>query len=349
MSLLLIIFIIALLIILYCALGNHVFLGKCKISHDMSGKLIIITGASSGLGKFTALELVSKGAKVIFACRNETKTKNIFKEVPEDKKNLALFELLDLSSFKSVINFANNIKEKYPKIDILMNNAGAAPVNFRVTEDNFESYIEGNFLGHVLLTYLLMDHMNINSRIINLSSLGHNYCIFNRDIVKKIYDNEYVKNKYFGSIITKNFLYHTTKLMIIYFTQGLSEYLSKNNISIKTVSLHPGVVNTEFMNFYDSSFLIGLIFKIFYPIFVLCTKNTEEGSQTQLYLSYLDYAELASGRYYADCKFEKISKTAQDIDLGKIFMDYTIEKICERLPQYKEDFKKYLNKGEKLN
>ena len=136
---------------------------------------------------------------------------------------------------------------------------------------------------------------------------------------------------------------------MIYFTQGLSEYLSKNNISIKTVSLHPGVVNTEFMNFYDSSFLISYIFKIFYPIFVLCTKNTEEGSQTQLYLSYLDYAELASGRYYADCKFEKISKTAQDVDLGKIFMDYTIEKICERLPQYKEDFKKYLNKDEKLN
>ena len=53
----------------------------------MSGKLIIITGASSGLGKFSAIELVNKGAKIIFACRNETKTKNIFKDIPEDKKN----------------------------------------------------------------------------------------------------------------------------------------------------------------------------------------------------------------------------------------------------------------------
>ena len=349
MSLLLIFFILVLLIILYFALGNHVFLGKCKISHDMSGKLVIITGSSSGLGKFTALELVNKGAKVIFACRNETKTKNIFKELPKDKKNLAIFEQLDLSSFKSVINFSNNIKVKYPKIDILMNNAGSAPVSFKVTDDNFESYIEGNFLGHVLLTYLLIDHMNINSRIINLSSLGHNYCIFNRDIAKKIYDNEYVKNTYFGSILQKNILYHITKLMMIYFTQGLSDYFSKKNLSIKTVSLHPGVVNTEFMNFYDSSFFFKIIFKIFYPIFVLCTKNTEEGSQTQLYLSYLDYAELASGRYYADCKFEKISKTAQDVELGKEFMEYTIEKVCERLPQYKEDFKKYLNKEKNSN
>ena len=72
-------------------------------------------------------------------------------------------------------------------------------------------------------------------------------------------------------------------------------------------------------------------------------KNTEEGAQTQLYLSYLDYSELASGRYYADCKFEKLSKTAQDLNLGKLFMNHTIEKISERLPQYKNDFKKYIN------
>ena len=86
MSLFLLFIIFIIILILYFALGNHVLLGKCKISHDMSGELIIITGASSGLGKFTALELVSKGAKVIFACRNEEKTKNIFKEVAEDKK-----------------------------------------------------------------------------------------------------------------------------------------------------------------------------------------------------------------------------------------------------------------------
>ena len=344
MSIFLIIFIVILLILIYCYLGNHVFLGKCTISHDMSGKLVIITGASSGLGKFTALELVSKGAKVIFACRNESKTRNIFKEIAEDKKNLAIYENLDLSSFKSVINFSKNIKEKYPKIDILMNNAGASPIEFRITEDNFESYIEGNFLGHVLLTFLLMEHMNNNSRIINLSSLGHNYCVFNKEMVKKIYDNEFVKNNFFASVFKRNILYHVTKLMMIYFTQVLSDYFSKNNISIKTVSLHPGVVNTEFMIFYDSSLFTKILFRLFYPIFALCTKNTEEGSQTQLYLSYLDYAELASGKYYADCKFEKISKTAQDFNLGKIFMNYTIEKISERLPQFENDFKKYLNK-----
>ena len=342
MSLSLIIFIIIILIILYFAVGNHIFAGKCKIAHDMSGKLIIITGASSGLGKYTALELVSKGAKVIFACRNEEKTRNIFNEIPEENKHLAIFEQIDLSSFKSVIEFTIRIKQKYEKIDILMNNAGNAPSSFSITEDGFESCIEGNFLGHVVMTYLLIDHMNVNGRIINLSSLGHNYCFFDEEIMEKIFDNDYVLNTYFTNIVKRNFLYHTTKLMMIYFTQELNEYFDKRNIPLKTVSLHPGVVNTEFMQVYQKQLWSKIIFTIFYPIFVLCTKTTKEGAQTQLYLSYLDYSELASGRYYADCKFEKLSKTAQNTLLGKEFMNYTINKICEVLPKFEKDFKKYI-------
>ena len=342
MSISLIILIIIIIIILYFAIGNHFFSGKCKIAHDMSGKLIIITGASSGLGKFTALELVSKGAKVIFACRNETKTIKIFDEIPEENKHLAIFEQVDLSSFQSVINFTERIKNNYEKIDILINNAGNAPDDFRITEDGFESCIEGNFLGHVVLTYLLIEHMNINGRIINLSSIAHNYCFFDIDKIEKIYDNDYIVNHFFKNIIQMNFLYHTTKLMTIFFTHQLSNYFEKENIQIKTVCLHPGVVNTEFMRFYQRYLWSKIVFTIIYPIFVLCTKTTKEGSQTQLYLSYLDYNELASGRYYADCKFEKISKTAQNNYLGKEFMNYTIKKICEVLPQYEEEFKKFI-------
>ena len=343
MSIFLIILLLILIIILYLAIGNHLLSGKCKIAHDMTGQLIIITGASSGLGKLTALELVSKGAKVIFACRNEEKTRNIFNEISQENRHLAFFEKVDLSSFQSVIDFVKRIKLNYEKIDILMNNAGNAPDNFRITEDGFESCIEGNFLGHVVLTYLLIDHMKENSRIINLSSIGHNYCFFDMDMIQRIYDNDFVENYFFKSLFHKNILYHTTKLMTIYFTQELNEYLNQRNISIKTVSLHPGVVNTEFMRFYKNIWWSKIIFYIFYPIFALCTKTTKEGSQTQLYLSYLDYSELASGRYYADCKFEKLSKTAQDQILSKEFMNYTIKQICKVLPEYELEFKKHIN------
>jgi len=131
--------------------------------------------------------------------------------------------------------------------------------------------------------------------------------------------------------------------MMIYFTKELNEYLNKKNLAIKTVCLHPGVVNTEFMRFYQNDSSTKIIFNLIYPIFKLCTKTVEEGAQTQLYLSYLDYKDLASGAYYADCKLEKISKTAQDNNLGKEFMNYTIEKICEVLPKYDKEFRKYLN------
>ena len=112
MSISLIILTIIIIIILYFIISNHLLAGKCKISHDMSGKLVIITGASSGLGKFTALELVSKGAKVIFACRNEEKTRNIFNEISQENRHLAFFEKIDLSSFQSVIDFVKRIKLK---------------------------------------------------------------------------------------------------------------------------------------------------------------------------------------------------------------------------------------------
>ena len=82
-----------------------------------------------------------------------------------------------------------------------MNNAGNAPDNFRITEDGFESCIESNFLGHVVLTYLLIEHMNINGRIINLSSIARNYFSFDEDTIEKIYDNDYIMNHFFKNII----------------------------------------------------------------------------------------------------------------------------------------------------
>ena len=342
MGILFTIFLIILFLLVIVYLTNHVFNGRCTISHDMSGKTIIITGASSGLGKFTAIDLVNNGAKVIFACRNETKTQNVINEIKEDKRHLAIFEKLDLSSFKSVIDFTNNVKSKYPKIDILMNNAGGCPINYKVTEDNFESYFEGNYLSHVLLTFLLMDHLNENSKIINLGSLGHKFCVFNKEIASKVFDNEYLKT-YFTSTFKKNELYHITKLSMMYFTKELAEYLNNVNSSIKTVSLHPGVVNTEFFIYFnDAGTILKTLYKIIYPILVLCLKNTEEGAQTQLYLCYLENNQVVSGKYYVDCKFGSESRTVQNKELGKYFVKETIEQITKRLPEYEKEFSKYI-------
>ena len=127
--------------------------------------------------------------------------------------------------------------------------------------------------------------------------------------------------------------------MMIYFTKELNEYLNKKNFSIKAISLHPGVVNKELMHFYKNKLWSKINFTLFYPLFKLDTKTIKEWAQTQLYLSFLDYNELSSGVYYADCKLEKISKTVQDNNLGIEFMNYTMEKICEVIPKYDKESK----------
>ena len=117
----------------------------------------------------------------------------------------------------------------------------------------------------------------------------------------------------------------------------IKKYFNKNSYSSNRNSKY------IIFRFYQNKLWSKIIFTLLYPIFKLCTKTVEEGAQTQLYLSYLDYNKIASGVYYADCKLEKISKTSQDNNLGKEFMNNTIEKICEELPRYDKEFKKYLN------
>ena len=94
------------------------------IKKDLTGKIIIITGSSDGIGLEAAKDLLRSNAKVIFACRNKNKTEGIINTLPENLRKNAIFEQLDLSSFKSIENFVKEVKAKYDKIDILINNAG---------------------------------------------------------------------------------------------------------------------------------------------------------------------------------------------------------------------------------
>ena len=142
------------------------------IKKDLTGKLIIITGSSDGIGLETAKDLLKSNAKVIFACRNKNKTEGIINSFPENMKKNAIFIQLELESFKSIENFAKEIKSKYPKIDILINNAGLSSWgNIYKTEDGYMNVYQVNYLGNALLTLLLLEHFNEKeSKIINISS-----------------------------------------------------------------------------------------------------------------------------------------------------------------------------------
>jgi NAD(P)-dependent dehydrogenase (short-subunit alcohol dehydrogenase family) len=143
---------------------------------SQKGRLIIVTGANTGLGYETTLALAKKGARIIMACRNLEKANaakaKIEKEVPDAK--LLVMEI-NLSNLNSIRSFAKNYHEKFKQLDVLINNAGVMMPPFSKTDDGFELQFGANYLGHFLLTGLLLDILikTPDSRVVTLSSLVH--------------------------------------------------------------------------------------------------------------------------------------------------------------------------------
>ena len=337
-------------------LGFFVFLGFIAcigfivyISHqftyntlksDLTGKFIIITGASSGLGEHTAIEMIKSGAKVIFACRNETRANASMSKLPADLKDNATFIKLDLCSFESINSFAQTIKAKYPKIDILINNAGAQPNKFNYTEDKMESFIQGNHIGPVYLTFLLLDHFANDSKVICVSSCGHYYNDLNTNSHLILSDIEKVKEHYFKNFAGMLTLYGSSKLMNLYFAQYLAELFKQKYPHIKSAALHPGFVNTNFFRYLDDIKYARAVVNKIQLFWNYISKSTEQGAQTHLYLCYLPFDELESGGYYVECKRSLISRKAKNAEIRKTIMDWTISEITKRvdsdkLPEYK--------------
>lgn len=304
--------------------------GQCTIKHSMKDKTIIITGASSGLGKYAMIDLVSSGAKIIMGCRSEAKAKEAIASLTEEQKKQVDFIRLDLCNFQSIIEFVKKIKEKYSTIDILMNNAGAQPTNFAVTKDGFESFIQGNYLGMVLLSNLLLKHFNEKEgKIINISSIAHFWSDLNETNYDVLLDNQKMNTKYFSNELGKFNLYCTSKLLVMLFTEHLSKYCEHSFPNIKVASVHPGIVNTNYTRFLENYPFINIIFKLVTPIWIFLSKTALDGAQTQLYLSYLPFAQLTSGGYYTDCHISSPSKKINNDALKKKVIDWTISSLSK--------------------
>ena len=312
--------------------------GQCKTKHSMENKVVIITGASAGIGKASAIDLVKHGAQVILACRNEKKTMKAMQSLTDDEKKLIKYIHLDLSDFSSIFEFAEQVRKGYIKIDILMNNAGLFPQDYVLTKDNMEYYLQANFVGHVLLTFLLFNMFDKNdSRIINLSSIAYTATDFKNDInIKEMYDLTKTEKKYFKNIQGKGSLYGNTKILMIYFSKFLTKLCEEKYTYIKSAAVHPGAVDTEFMRFIDNSnFIIKYAFQMFIPIIKYFFKTPEDGAQTQLTLCYIPFNEFISGGYYSDCKIRNIRAYANDMNKVMECMKLTIEEIKKRFPETK--------------
>ena len=311
--------------------------GQCKTKHSLEGKVIIVTGASAGIGKESSLDLARHGAQVILACRNEAKANEAMKSLSDEEKKLVKFIHCDLCDFNSIIEFSNKVRKEYNKIDILMNNAGLYTQNYVVTKDNMESLLQGNFVGHVLLTFLLFDLLDKNeARIINLSSLVHPAADYKDDInIKEMYDLKKNETKYYSNPVEKGILYSNTKLLMIYFSKFLRKICSEKYNYIKSAAVNPGPVHTEFLRFKDNNLFLGILYIIINPILRLVLKTAVDGAQTQLNLCYISFNEFISGGYYSDCKLTKVANIANDMEKCMKIMKLTINEIKQRFPQIK--------------
>jgi NAD(P)-dependent dehydrogenase (short-subunit alcohol dehydrogenase family) len=204
---------------------------------DLSGKVIIVTGANTGLGYEATKEFARKDAETILACRNlEKGTKaleKIKKKIPDAKAEV---RDLDLGSLNSIREFSEKFKSEYSRLDVLLNNAGIMFTPYRQTENGFESQVGVNHLGHFALTNQLFELISstAGARIVNVSSSGHRMGEMDFDNFM-FEDGNYSRRRAYGR----------SKLANLLFTYELDRRLKKANIDVIAAAAHPGSSKTD--------------------------------------------------------------------------------------------------------
>lgn len=205
---------------------------------DLKGKVCIVTGANSGLGYHTTLELARRHARVVMACRNEEKAEearqSILQEAPSAQ--LDIFPL-DLASFESIRIFATAFTERFERLNVLINNAGIGGFPFGKTKDGFEAQFGVNHLGHFLLTGLLLPVIEAteNARVVTVSS-----------IMQAVGKHDFSDINYERKTYNKWHAYGRSKLANALFANELDRRFRKNEVPAISVGVHPGYSSTSF-------------------------------------------------------------------------------------------------------
>lgn len=221
--------------------------GVCRNNNRLDGKVVVITGANTGIGKETAADLARRGAKVYMVCRSMERSRPALDEVKRVSGSSNVFLMkMDLGSKRSIKEFAEDFLAREPELHILINNAGRMHTPEGKTEDGFETQMGTNHLGHFYLTHLLLDRLKqcSPSRIINVSSIAHGHSRLKLD------DLNMTQSSY-NSFVA----YGNSKLANILHAMELSRRLQETGVT--AYSLHPGAVTTELAREYNFVFRVG--------------------------------------------------------------------------------------------
>jgi NAD(P)-dependent dehydrogenase (short-subunit alcohol dehydrogenase family) len=281
---------------------------------DLSGKVVVVTGGNSGIGKQAALELAGMGANVVIAARNPQKAGAAVKEIQAATGAGSRVETIpiDLASFASVRAFADAFTASHERLDVLLNNAGLVLRKREVTEDGHEMQFQVNHLSHFLLTHLLRDYLTKSepSRVVNVASHAHKSARKGLDFD----DLEWSSRRYKGFAV-----YSCTKLMNILFTRELARRWRDTGVTANCV--HPGFVASNFAKEGD----LGWWGNIGMPLTRPFSISVEKGTRTSVYVaSSPDVADI-SGEYFNKCRAEAPNAPARDDDAAARLWDVSAQ------------------------
>lgn len=285
-------------------------IGISKCSRHLVGKVVIVTGGNNGIGFETAKDMAERGAKVIIGCRSEERGLAARDQIIASTENKNIhYKKLDLSSFKSVREFADDVLKNETRLDILINNAGMHGTENKNTEDGLLLDMQTNHFGPFLLTNLLLPLLKKSapSRIVNVASLAYAFGEID-------FDNLNAEKVYHSSKV-----YSATKLCNVLMAVEMAKRLKGTGVTIN--ALHPGAVRTKILN--DIPFI-----KHFWTFFTLTTKSAWEGAQTTIHLAVSPDVKDVSGKYFTDCQERNTLSKAQDVELARKLWEVS-EKIVK--------------------
>jgi len=269
----------------------------------MRDKVVVITGATSGIGEIAADRLAQRGARIVFVARDRNRGE-------ETRKHLRAIaghaghsvHYADLSRLSEMKRVATEIADAEPQIDVLLNNAGAMFGSRQVTEDGLEKTFALNHMSYFVLTVLLLDRLRSTpgARIVSTASDAHKTAKLNFDDLQS-------ERSYSGFAV-----YGRTKLMNVLFTRELARRLAGTGVTGNC--LHPGFVATRFGEASGGFLSWGLSFAKNFAL------SPEQGAETMIYLASSPHAEGTTGGYYHKCALTTPSPEAQnDADAKRLW------------------------------
>lgn len=303
---------------------------------DLKHKTVLITGGNSGIGAETAKGLSVLGTELIITGRDVSKAKQVLQEIHDIHAQAGLpppsvhFHEVDFADLHQVKAFAEEVAKRHPKLDVLLNNAGASYDKLRRGAHQTELTMLTNHLAPMYLTHLLLPLLRAapQSRVINVASRAHargenNLNPFEDSIQPRLHD--YFFERVQDAQYKRELAYNHSKLANILFTKRLAQYLEDNKLDMKTVSLHPGVIRSPFIRGFSS--VQQSVYHWMYPLMWVLMKDTRQGAQTNLAVVLIPYNQLVSGAYYSDCKVATSSKPTHNPEQIQAVWDISIDRI----------------------